>query len=351
MKKLFLLFLVGSISMFLVFANGQGEKKGKEEGGGTTLAISIRSLSNPYMVSYKDGGEKFASTMGLPFVTLTSDGNSEKQVNDAKAIIAKTGGDVVFMLDPNEPPITVPLAKVFEEAGVYYVTWWNKSNDQKVWDYPHWVAHISYDGVSSGYDVAKELFKAMGNEGEIVAVQGILSNGSAIERFSGLEKALEETPNVKMVAFEAANWDRNQAYDKTISLLASYPNIKGIWAANDNMALGAIEALKSKGLDKKIPVVGTDGVPEMFDAIRNGQAVATVYNDGKYQAGIALAMSLAAKKGELDVASLSKDKRQFYMKAVFVNADNVEDVYSQYVENTPDYDFSDFYKFWVKGME
>src|ERR1700740_2966147 len=92
------------------------------------------------------------------------------------------------------------------------------------------------------------------------------------------------------------------------------------------MAMGAIQALKEAGLAGKVLVTGCDGIPEMFDAIKAGLAAATILNDGKYQAQLGLAMSLAAKEGKLDVKSLPQKYRQFEISAVNVNLANCDEV-------------------------
>jgi ribose transport system substrate-binding protein len=333
-----------------VYAGGSAESEGSDE---TTLGIAIRTLTNPYQANYQVGADMYADHVGLPAVTLTSEGSSEKQVNDIRSLVARTNGDVVFMIDPNEATDVVPIARTLEEAGVYYVTWWNKPPEIKVWDYPHWVSHIAYDGISAGYFTATELFETFDSpgEGRILALQGMLANSIAQDRFDGLHQALEENPGVELVAYEAADWDRTKAFEKTKNMLAANPDIDGIWAANDNMALGALEALREVGLAGKVLVTGCDGVEEIFDAILAGEAAATVYNDSKYQAGIGLAIALAAKNGEIDVEALSNEKRQFFADAVNVNQSNVQDVIDTYVEGAPEYDYSDHFGAWVRAME
>ena len=107
-------------------------------------------------------------------------------------------------------------------------------------------------------------------------------------------------------------------------MLVAHPDIDGVWTANDDMGMGAIQALKEAGLAGKVLVTGADGVPEMFDAIKGGLAAATILNDGKYQFQLGLAMALAAKQGKLDVKSMPQKYRQFEIPAVNVNRDNVE---------------------------
>lgn len=327
---------------------------GQQEGGSgeATLGTAIRTLQNPYQANYKVGGDLYAAEAGgLEHVVLTCEGSSEKQLNDIKALVAKTGGDMVLMVDPNEAPNVVPIGRAMEDAGVYWVSWWNKPEEVKVMDYPHWVAHISYDGLGGGEFTAQALVDAIGGEGKIIALQGMLANSVAQDRFQGLQNVLAKNPKVELVAYEAADWDRSIAYDKTMSMLVANPDIKGVWAANDNMALGALEALRSKGLAGKVLVTGLDGVEEIFTAIENGEAAATVYNDSKYQAGIAHALAMAAYKGDLDVKSLPAEKRQFFAEAVNVDASNVKEVVDVYVNGTPDYDFGDLFGSWARAMK
>ena len=164
-----------------------------------TLVTSIRSLSNPYHAVWKSGAEAFAASVGLEHVTLVSEGNSEKGIADIGAILARTGGNMVLNSDPNDTPDARPIVEACRAAGAYVVTQWNKPADLHPWDYdPNYVAHISFSGVPNGKAMADALFKAMGGEGGIVALGGILSNIPAIERKRGLDQALAENPKMTL---------------------------------------------------------------------------------------------------------------------------------------------------------
>jgi ribose transport system substrate-binding protein len=332
--------------LFAPFVSAGGNASAKDPP--VTLAISIRTLSNPYQNNYKVGAEAYGKSVGLPVDVLTTEANSEKGLTDIKSEVARTGGNVVFFIDPNQETDDVAIAKILNSAGVYFVTWWNKPADVKVWDYPHWVAHVSFDGVAAGYYTASELFKTFKTpgQGKVIALQGLLANTPAAERFKGLEKALSENKGVQLVQWQAADWDRTKAYNDTKAMLVAHPDVDGVWCANDDMAMGAIQALNEAGLAKKVLVTGTDGIPEMFDAIKSGLAAATVMNDAKYQAGLGLAMALAAKEGKLDVASKPHKYRQFEIPAVNVNRDNVDQIVHDYITNTPQYDFTNFFARW-----
>ena len=332
----------------LVALVGAGAAFGQAQG--VFMGTAIRSLENPYHAVWARGGQAFADSVGGVHVIQTCEGSSEKQLNDIKALVAKAGKDAVFCIDPNESPNIIPIAKALEAAGVYYVSWWNKPENVKAWDYPHWVAHVAFDGISAGEFAANVLFKKMGGKGKVVAIKGMLANSIAIDRYKGLENVLAKNPGIKLVASDTAEWDRTKAFEKMKSFLVANPDVGGVWAANDNMALGALEALRAAGLAGKVLVTGCDGISEMLDAIAAGEAAATVLNDSFWQGGMGLALALAAKTGKIDLKKTPKEKRQYFARAVEVSQDNVKEVIATYVKGTPKYDWNDLYAFYVRAM-
>ena len=348
MKRVFYLVTI-LIVLSLVFSVGLFAKGEDETAKGlTTLVVCIRGLDNPYHANYAVGARELGKKLGLPVDVLTSEANSQKQFADLRAEIAKTGGNMVASVDPNEAPDVVAIAKMLEEAGVYWVNWWNKPPDVKVTDYPHWVSHVAFDAVGQGYYNAKELFKTFKtpNQGKIIAIQGMLANNAAIGRFQGLQNALKENPGVTLLQWETAEWDTTKAYNITKALLAAFPDVDGVWTANDNMGMGAIQALKEAGLAGKVLVTGTDGNPEAFDAIKAGYMTSTEFQDSRYQAQLGLSMCLAAKDGKLDVASLPTKHRSWLIPGVKVNRENVDEFVREYIDKMPEYDLSDFFASW-----
>src|SRR4051794_13187010 len=185
-----------------------------------TLVNSIRSLTNPYHATWNKGGAAFAKAVGSEYVTLVTEGNSEKGVADIKAILAKTGGNCVINVDPNDSPDARPIVEACKAVGATVVTQWNKPNDLHPWDFdPNYVAHISFSGVPYGKAMAEALIKAMGGKGGIVALGGIQSNIPAIERKRGLDDALAANKDVKLLDFQVANWKAEEAHDKVAAWL------------------------------------------------------------------------------------------------------------------------------------
>jgi ribose transport system substrate-binding protein len=294
----------------------------------TTLACSFRSLTNPYYTSFNKGAQNFAKSVGLPYVPLTTEGSSEKGIADIRALLQKTGGNLVLNVDPNDSADARVIVEACQKAGAFVTTIWNKPKELHPWDVnPNYVAHLSYDGIAYGEESATALFKAMGGKGGIVALGGIFSNVPAIERKAGLEAALRKFPDIQLLDFQVADWNSQKAFPIMQAWMTRFNSkIKGVWAANDDMALGAIEALRAEGLAGQIPVTGMDGTPPGLAAIKAGEMVSTVDWDPYWLGGIGLSMGLAAKLKKSDVAALSKDKRESFCTATFVTKANVQDV-------------------------
>jgi ribose transport system substrate-binding protein len=310
-----------------------------------TLVTSIRSLSNPYHAVWKQGAEAFAQAVGLDHVTLVSEGNSEKGITDIRAMLAKTGGNMVLNSDPNDTPDARPIVESCVKAGAYVVTQWNKPSDLHPKDFnPNYVSHIEFDGISSGKAIAEALFKAIGGSGGIIALGGLISTTAAIERKKGLDAALAANPNITLLDFQVANWKSTEAFDLTGNLLTRFGDkIKGIWAANDDMGTGALEALRAENLAGKVPIVGVDGIKVAVDAVRKGEFACTVTSDPFWQGGMGLSIGLSAMMKKFDPTKEPAEHREFYGTAVQISRDNVEAYYKANIEAKPKLDWNDLW--------
>ena len=320
------------------------------------VGISIRSLTNPYQVTEIEGAQMFVDYLNsigqqCELQTLVCDSSDEKQANDVKAFIAKSEGNAILYLDPNDAAITPTIADLCEDAGVYLVTVWSKPDDISPMDYTKWIAHHTPDNVKSGYDIAVAMFNSFDTpgEGKILAVQGMLGNTSASDRFAGLQKALEENPNVELLADQAGDWDTKKALGIVETWLSKYKDIDGIWCANDSMALGVVQALKSAGLDKKVKVVGVDGIDDAVNFVKTGEMVATVGSNGWLQAGYSLALAYQCWNGTIKVEDLTQDQRMFNTKGLMISADTVAAYEDEYINNKPEFDFSKPFDMIYKG--
>lgn len=307
-----------------------------------TLANSMRSVANPYHATFAKGGEDFAKSIGAKYETLVTDGNSEKGISDIKALLQRTGGKLILNVDPNDSPDAKVIVDEVKKAGGFVVTQWNKPADLHPWDHnPNYVAHMSFDGVPTAEAIANELFKAFGGEGGIVALGGILSNVPAIERKLGLDNAIAKTNGkVKLLDFQPADWNEQKAFDITQAWLTRFSGeIKGVFAANDGMGMGALEALRQNGLAGKVPVVGIDGIELAVKAIEAGEFAGTVAWDPLWTGGMGLAIPYAHATGKIDIAKEPNEHREFYGTGIIVTKESV----AAYKNTPATLDFNDLW--------
>lgn len=360
LRKFLSLALIFSLALFLA-ACGGGDKKQDENKADSSkdekqaeqkaenkdtlyIGACIHSTDNEYWNQEAEGVKMFADTLpeGTAKVeVLTCDGEDEKQLNGIKAFIASHGKNCIFYVDPSNAPNTAAIAEVCEDAGVYWTSVWHLAEGLNPNDYKYYVAHQSVDGVKQGYDIAKEMFSKFKTpgKGKILALQGQLGNDSAVERYEGLNKALSENPDIELLDTQVANWNSQEALKVTETWLAKYGNdIDGIWCANDGMALGALQALKAKGLNGTVKLCGVDGVSAALDAIEAGDLVCTVANNGYLQGGYGASYAYQVYSGKVKLDELKN--RLFYTEGYFVNADNLKEYKEKFVDSTPEYDFN-----------
>jgi len=311
------------------------------------LGNSIRSLSNPYHAQWNAAGEKFAEDTGRAdtYQVLLSEGDNTKQLDDIKALIAKSGGNVVFNVDPNEASNAVPIAEMLEEAGVYWMSHWNKPADVHPWDYKYWVAHTAADDVTESYNMAKLMFEEIGGEGTAVHIQGMLGNTAAQGREEGFWKAVEEYPGIEVLEVQGGTWDQIMAQELVEAWLAKYDQIDVIHTAGDPHALGAVAALKAVRPDLvgKVLISGFNGDEPTTQAIIDGEVFVTAGLPVAWQGAMGLAIPLAAKNGEFDPSDLPHEQREFFFNSVIITQENAQDWMDNNIKGLPDLDYTDLW--------
>jgi ribose transport system substrate-binding protein len=272
---------------------------------------------------------------------MLCEGDSQKQISQVEAFVAKTGQSGVLAFDPNLTADTPAIAQVCEQAGVYCWSFALKDPNIHVSDYKYWVAHGAFDFVTQGKLTGQELIKALGGSGNIVAIMGPRGHSAGNDRRAGLGFALQEAPGVKLLAQENVNdWDRTQALNIMQNMLVAYPDLGGVWAANDELGLGALEALRSAG-KAGIPIVGIDAGDESIDAILKGEFAATASQEMTRTGFYSLDIPWQAYLGKIDVSQLPPEHREFEIANRIVNKDNAQDYKDHFLNGVPDYDIND----------
>lgn len=308
------------------------------------LVASVRDISNPYHVSMIHGAQLFADTVGHELTVLANEGDSQKQMSQIQTLVA-SGKTIVLTVEAPTSSDARPIVQAVVDSGGYVVTLMNKTDDMWPWDVnDNWVSHISFDNVQGGYDISKALFDEMGGSGSIIALRGLLDTPTDQDRYEGFEKALEEYPDIEVLDVQTASFDRNEGFQVTQTLLNKHSGkVEGIWSSNDDMALGALQALTAAQLEGKVPLVSVDGTPEALDLIKAGTSgyIATISPDASWQGGASLSLAYQAATGKFDPAAAPHEQRAWNGEAFLVTKDNVDDFIKEAELSDLEDDFAD----------
>jgi inositol transport system substrate-binding protein len=211
-----------------------------------------------------------------PDVELTivdANNDSAKQTGQVENFLAQ-GMDAIVIL-PVDTAATGPMTKGVVKAGkpLVYV-------NRLPSNLPKSVIYCGSNSIEAGIMNMEELGKAMGGKGNLVILMGELSNEAAIGRTDGIKKVVKEKfPDIKIVREQTGNWKREQGKTIMENWLASGQEIDGVASDNDEMALGALQAIKAAGKLGKIPVGGTDASHDALESMEKGELYDTVFQD------------------------------------------------------------------------
>lgn len=316
------------------------------------LGICIHSMDNAYWAQEAHGGELFAETIdNLDSQILTCDSDDNKQLQGIKDFIAKYGDKALFVVDPSSAANTANIVETCEEAGVNVVILAHRAEGLFPENYNHFVVHMTQDDYKAGYDLAKYLFDSLNGKGKVVELYGQLGNDAATLRSKGFNDCATEYPEIEILDKQVASWSQDEALKITETWLAKYDDLDGIFAANDTMALGAIEALKNAGKNGEIKVTGCDGIEAAFNAIKAGDMTATIANDGFMIMGYGAAYAYEATIGNLIPSKdLTPEERMIIVKTAFVTQENIDEMIANYITGVPTYDYSNL-DFCIAGYQ
>ncbi len=233
------------------------------------ISIIVNDPSNPYWKTEGDVAAAEAKKLGYTANVSAHKGdtNTESRLVDT----AITNHSKAIILDPANADGSVGAVKkaVAANIPVFLV---NAEINQEGLAKAQLVSNNA-QGAALG---AQQWVKDVGEKGNYVELVGAPSDNNAATRSNGYETVLSQYPDLKKVASQVANWDRTQGHDKMQGMLQAHPDIIGVISGNDEMALGAISALKEAGKLKDIKVGGFDGSPAAVDAIKSGELQYTV---------------------------------------------------------------------------
>ena len=232
-----------------------------------TIAVFTKNQTNPYFQAVRVGAEASAKALGAKVIQYipTKPDSIPEQLSQVEDVIVKKPDAIVFI--PVDYKALVPAVEKINAAGIPVTNVTDRIAGGKL------VAYVGADDYNIGLATARFLLKQMGGKGNVVILEGVKGSLTNTDRVRGFNDALKENPNVKLLASQPANYQRLNALQVMENLMQSYPQIDGVMAANDAMAMGALEALE--GAKRTALVIGINGTKEAVEAIKAGKLLAS----------------------------------------------------------------------------
>lgn len=245
-----------------------GEAEGETGNDNVTIGFSVSTLNNPFFVSLTEGTEAAAEEAGYDITTSDAQDDPSKQLNDIQDLLQQ---DIdVLIVNPVDSEAIVSAVESANNADIPVITVDRSSEGGDV------VAHIASDNVAGGEMAGEFIVEQLGEEGNIVELEGIPGASATRERGEGFHNIVDEIDGLEVVATQTANFDRTEGLSVMENIIQGTDNIDAVFAHNDEMALGAVEALEAKGMLEDIIVVGFDATDDAVTAVEDGRMEATI---------------------------------------------------------------------------
>jgi putative xylitol transport system substrate-binding protein/inositol transport system substrate-binding protein len=313
-RKLLSVMLAGVMLVGLLTGCGAADKDAKKDSGSDDggdkkikIGMTLYSLKNEYTVRLANAAEAEAEKQGVELVVYDGNYDASTQISQVETMIAD-GCDGII-LNPQDAEACSPCVDKAVEAGIPIVGVNTRVQNDKLTSY------VGSIDVKAGEMEAQALLDVIGTDAKIVIIEGPMGQSAQIERREGIKNILDANPNVEVLAEKTANWSRSEAMTVMETWLQAFDNIDGVIGENDEMALGAKEAIKAAG-GKDIPTVGVDGITDALEAVENGTQVVSIFQNADGQARTAVDVLIKAIKGE----TVDKD---YWIDFEEVNKENV----------------------------
>ncbi|MCX5234333.1 ABC transporter permease/substrate-binding protein [Streptomyces prunicolor] len=253
------------------------------------LGLSLSTLNNPFFVQIRSGAQAEAKKLGLDLTVTDAQNDASQQANQLQNFTSSNYGAII--VNPVDSDAASNSVKAADKAKIPVIAVDRGVNKAAV------DTLVASDNVVGGELAAKTVAEKLGGSGKIVILQGQAGTSAARERAEGFAKGLKAYPGIQVVAQQPADFDRTKGLDVMSNLLQAHPDVQGVIAANDEMALGAIKALGSKA-GKSVSVVGFDGTPDGLTAVKQGTLYASVAQQPSQLGKIAVDNALRAAQGK-----------------------------------------------------
>jgi ribose transport system substrate-binding protein len=290
-----------------------------------TIAFMVKNMFNPFWKLCKIGAEKAAAETGkvrIVHYSPTKPDNIEEQTRMVEDITQKfLAGEIDGMVFvPVDYKALVPALNEALDAGMPIVIYCNNMDDFAQND--RYIAYVGQNDYELGKAIAEYAFSKVDYSGKVVIIEGVPAAITNIDRMRGFHETLQKYPDMELIASQTGQYRRVPGMQVMENLLQTHPQIDVVLSANDDMALGCIEAIEAAGRLGEMVVTGIDGIPDSLASIRAGRLTATIDYSGFRQGYNSVHMIVKALDGE-------PVDRLIMLDFTVITQDNIEDFLRQ----------------------
>lgn len=241
-----------------------GEENVREGSSGNVIGFSVSTLNNPFFVTLTEGARKAATENNVELVVVDAGDDAAKQTSDIEDLVSRNVG--VLIVNPVDSDAVAPAVKSAMSQGIKVIAVDRGVNGVDV------DCQIASDNVAGARMATEYLMELVGEGAKVAELQGVPGASATIDRGAGFHQVADQS--LQVAASQTANFNRVEGMTVMENILQSDGTIKGVFAHNDEMALGAVEAVAASGKDIKI--VGFDATDDAQKAVKDGKMAATV---------------------------------------------------------------------------
>lgn len=265
---------------------------GGEASGDYTIGFSISTLNNPFFVTLNEGAEAKAEELGATLTVVDAQDNASKQASDVEDLIQQEVD--LIMINPVDSEAVAAAVESANAANIPVITVDRSAAGGEV------VSHIASDNIAGGEMAGEHLVSIVGEGAQVAELEGVPGSSAARERGEGFNNIAADSLDV--VAKQTANFNRSEGLSVMENILQANPDITGVFAHNDEMALGALEAIEASGKD--IAVVGFDANEDAVKAVEEGRLAGTIAQKPEMIGEMAIETAVQSLEGEEVEASI-----------------------------------------------
>jgi len=254
-----------------------------------TVGVTVYDMSS-FITQGKEGMEAYAAANDIELQWTSAGGDVSTQANQMDQFV-NSGVDAIIIV-PVQADSLQPQVAAAKAADIPVIAVNTALSGAEV------TASVQPDDFAAGAQEATQMMEALGGTGKVVVLEGPLGSSPQINRGAGIDSVLTENADVEVLAQETANWSRDEAVNQMSNWITAFgDNIGGVISQNDDMALGAIQALREAGITG-VPVVGIDGIEDGLKAVEDGDMIGTSLQHGTVELATGLAVAAKMVRGE-----------------------------------------------------